>query len=267
VKRIWRAGAIGALACALLAASAAPVAAIKLNGAGMYSSYSFGVTQTGIVVIIDADSETGVGVTVGLKAGASEVLMVLDLRSIGCQGMPRRANRIARLAATTNGHGALFRTWHLSASINFEEIKSLWLKVGNERSCSTLTSFERPDHSRDTDAVLAARTGRGELGNSALIVEHRPNGRERITFAYDRAQAGDDYGIELHSAKCGEPGMPVASIALADAAASGFVRHSIDISRTQLSSIRSVRIRNTSKFQPVRCLPAWYQQFAGADGE
>ena len=90
------------------------------------------------------------------------------------------------------------------------------------------------------------------MGANALIVDERPNGNERVTFVYDRAQAGDDYLIELHSAKCGAPPAMVESIKIEDASQSGSVFQKIDVS----DLIRSVRIRNVTDGRFVRCEPA-----------
>jgi hypothetical protein len=251
------------LAISILSTMGQPVAALNFKGDGLYSSFHWGVNQTGIVVVLDKLGTDNQRATIAAVVGRPMEQLTLNLRSISCSGSPARSNRVARLEATTNSRGTYFGTQSLLPYIEADTIKSIWLDLGSGNDavtvCSLSINFSKIEFVTgdwDGDGALSAQTGDGQLLGNLLLLERLPTGRERLTFLYDHAQAGDDYDLRLVTGRCGRSvGTVQWTVSMTDVLVSGVTRRTTNLTQNELDSLRSVRLRNLTHTAWRACEP------------
>jgi hypothetical protein len=247
------------VASALLILSAAPVAALTVRGHGHYARFSWGAPNGGIV-IVDREGSSNPRVTVGIVQTypANEYdFYPTRARSIGCGGTPSASNLLFSVSAKPDANGDLFFTKTLSSSINFEALRSIWVRRGTgEWACSRAVSFETLNVATgDVNANGFVAVWEQDPIPAIVAAEKRPNGQARVSIVVHGMSGDDMVRVRGVNRPCGQPVSSTNNRFNILLEGGGYSVHDIHINQGGLNSLRSVRFRNVDTGKNLGCAP------------
>ena len=124
----------------------APHAAKEFSGTGFHAlwDHTFELPTRGIVVV-DRTAGNKPRLTLSLDADDRPMEEItFNFRSIGCGGTPAPGNRVFDARGTTISESEFYLQLSLSRNINFEEVRSVWIRLGQTACVPVTTSSALP---------------------------------------------------------------------------------------------------------------------------